>query len=631
MFRPVKLLSGSAVVLLLVAMLTACASANNFGSLTKVDGGTQVVIPALWADSQSGASGIEPAVVWVDSTRTDSASAYEVNLNDVVAKGGGKQWQAATSSAAAVGTLFSGLDPNSVSCRFDITGPIDGPSAGGILTVAVLAALKGHDLDPSITMTGTISPDGSIGAVGSAGLKLRAAAKFGFRTVLLPASMASLEDPDSGKYVDTKSFAQELDLKVVFVDSVIDAYSLFTGEPLVPVDIDSSYSFSNYSELDAARFTSTDELLNEIAGRFEKASDVPAEFWDRFQQSRNALRASNVSLAYGLAVDTLQSFERWRGAQAFDDLVAEKGLAVARTEFLAAAQIERKNIESELDAAVDGAEKLNNSQLLSLPNALGWLTYGRAIMLSFEEALTMDAAENDDDTLRHYAALAYQVAAEAEVLFPQTMTVLAAIPGYTGSASPASAETVSSFMSGYTSFLVSAGNAHLEYLRDVLGVGDDSNARVTDLLPVARILAEEARLIDAAAESPSAQLKNSATALSFYITATTLVASLQIAEDPEIWLDPENDHRQDADFFIPSVSVGYDLTRDIADELVPEDLNAGLPLWSAEWAVSVLEALSDSGRSVVGASIALNEIWYDAVTVLSMRGFINSTSSGQQK
>lgn len=63
---------------------------------------------------------------------------------------------------------------------------IGGPSAGGVLTVGAVAALKGWAVDPRVYMTGTINVDGSIGPVGGIPEKARAAAERGARLFLYP-------------------------------------------------------------------------------------------------------------------------------------------------------------------------------------------------------------------------------------------------------------------------------------------------------------------------------------------------------------------------------------------------------------------------------------------------------------
>ncbi len=63
---------------------------------------------------------------------------------------------------------------------------IGGPSAGGILTTAVVALLEGWDLDDQTVMTGMINPDGSIGPIGGITKKIDAANSVGATRFLIP-------------------------------------------------------------------------------------------------------------------------------------------------------------------------------------------------------------------------------------------------------------------------------------------------------------------------------------------------------------------------------------------------------------------------------------------------------------
>ncbi len=63
---------------------------------------------------------------------------------------------------------------------------IEGPSAGGALTVATVAALKNKPLNASVMMTGTINPDGTIGPVGGILAKAKAAKDIGATLFLVP-------------------------------------------------------------------------------------------------------------------------------------------------------------------------------------------------------------------------------------------------------------------------------------------------------------------------------------------------------------------------------------------------------------------------------------------------------------
>ena len=121
--------------------------------------GYTIKAPVLWAGANSQGqvdSGIENATVSVTNVGT---SGFSIDLASVKAKAAGPQWLAASASAAAVATLRSGSDPSNISLSFTITGQIDGPSGGAMLTVASLAAIRGLKLAEKTTMTGTISPD----------------------------------------------------------------------------------------------------------------------------------------------------------------------------------------------------------------------------------------------------------------------------------------------------------------------------------------------------------------------------------------------------------------------------------------------------------------------------------------
>jgi len=63
---------------------------------------------------------------------------------------------------------------------------IGGPSAGGAMTIATIAALLGMHINESVVMTGMINPDGTIGAVGGIKEKVDAAAKINASTFLVP-------------------------------------------------------------------------------------------------------------------------------------------------------------------------------------------------------------------------------------------------------------------------------------------------------------------------------------------------------------------------------------------------------------------------------------------------------------
>lgn len=100
----------------------------------------------------------------------------------------------------------------------------DGPSAGAAMAVGFIAMFKGEQIQRGIALTGTIEPGGQIGPVGSLPDKIRAAAREGYRTVLVP----------RGQIHDARwnliELGFQLNVIVTEVDTVDEAYLLMTGQ-----------------------------------------------------------------------------------------------------------------------------------------------------------------------------------------------------------------------------------------------------------------------------------------------------------------------------------------------------------------------------------------------------------------
>src|SRR5690606_10452586 len=100
--------------------------------------------------------------------------------------GAGLSTRAAGWMAAVVASTILGVDMFDYPVSFEMPGHSDGPSAGGLMTAALAAALRGHSILPHATMTGTIQPDGTIGPVGGISQKIQGAAQAGKTLVLIP-------------------------------------------------------------------------------------------------------------------------------------------------------------------------------------------------------------------------------------------------------------------------------------------------------------------------------------------------------------------------------------------------------------------------------------------------------------
>ncbi len=92
-----------------------------------------------------------------------------------------------------------GINPNEYYIHINLPGsaPIDGPSAGAAIAVSVFSAITGKVVCPGIAMTGEISINGSIRAVGGIKAKILAAKRAGATLVIVPK-----ENMDEAKMVE---------------------------------------------------------------------------------------------------------------------------------------------------------------------------------------------------------------------------------------------------------------------------------------------------------------------------------------------------------------------------------------------------------------------------------------------
>ena len=124
----------------------------------------------------------------------------------------------------------------SITARDEIPG-VDGPSAGALMTLLMISALSGTELNDSITLTGTIDPKGNIGPIGGIFEKAKAAKAGGKTLFLLPGENSelviykSVERKYGGftvienvpKTVDARDYIEEnIGIRVEYVDTIDD-------------------------------------------------------------------------------------------------------------------------------------------------------------------------------------------------------------------------------------------------------------------------------------------------------------------------------------------------------------------------------------------------------------------------
>lgn len=151
--------------------------------------------------------------------------------------------------AAMVACDVLGVDEKAYDFYYiiEISSPIiGGPSAGGALTVATIAAINKWTLKPSVVMTGMINPDESIGPVGGIPYKIEAAAAKNYTLFLVPEGQTIVTEKKSTTYsrgshiitgdseetVDVVELGKKLNVTVKEVSTIQDVVLAFTDHEI---------------------------------------------------------------------------------------------------------------------------------------------------------------------------------------------------------------------------------------------------------------------------------------------------------------------------------------------------------------------------------------------------------------
>lgn len=576
----------------------------------KRDGGYEVTVPALWADSKSATSGTEPARIWAT---TSGASRFTIDLADLRAKGAGAQWTAASAAAAAVGSMVSGVNPGRIDVDFAITGPIDGPSAGGILTVGVLSALLNAPIRGDMTMTGTISPDGSIGPIGGVDLKLKAAAAQGYSLVLLPLANMSLRDGTTNSVISAVDAGRALGLEVRGVGNVQEAFTLFT---------DGKYSYSQTTPfalppaVAAVAGRQTTELLARLSSSVKdsaKGADmaVPSAL---LTEAESRAQAGETAVAYGIATQGLYVSGREHAAA----LLRDDGSVSARTELSTEIGSQRDRIQRLKSTIVPMLSSLGYEQLISAPNALSWLTYDTAILDVLQSRLV--SRDIDQATAERYARILADTRTDLDVLFPDQAEILASAPGQ-----PSPGEsTIAEYLSDYTNFLVRAGQAQQDYVETVVLRGEDP-LKVSDyndvglLLPVVLELAESLVSISAGTGSLPEELVQASAAITYYVAASSLIAAVQGFGIDQFGIGSDASSAESPLVLEAAVTTAAAAVTQVTGLLGERGLDASLPAWGASTSAGAAQALKGSSQKTALDVRALNELYFDSINAFMLQ------------
>ena len=152
-----------------------------------------------------------------------------------------------------------GLRPENYDLHVNFPGgtPVDGPSAGVAMAVAIASAITGRPVDNKLAMTGEISIHGRVKPVGGVIAKVEAAFQAGAETVLIPKEnwQAIFEGLEGVKVVPVETIEEVF--THIFGDSIVGVANKEEAErPLAP----DTFASAPISVLHAGGFASQGEL-----------------------------------------------------------------------------------------------------------------------------------------------------------------------------------------------------------------------------------------------------------------------------------------------------------------------------------------------------------------------------------
>ena len=208
-------------------LVSALLSSASLPAATNVTVRMMVPVLSICGDSGKGRCDSIRLVYELDG----SDEPLRISITDDMPLGTGDAsraavWLAAVTAAVARNDTMSGAH---LDVRF--RGFTDGPSAGGVICLAILSALDGCTLPDDFAMTGTIMPDGTIGMVGGIAQKVRAAVREGKKRICIPL-FSRFEEQDGqagGEIVDLFRLGRELGVEVRPVANIAEAYSYVHG------------------------------------------------------------------------------------------------------------------------------------------------------------------------------------------------------------------------------------------------------------------------------------------------------------------------------------------------------------------------------------------------------------------
>ena len=224
-------------LILLVAIAGRKDRANTAGAATTLmKEPREATVKFVWFTGKEGPTargGASPERVRVGP---NTSRVVSVGISEEFAGGSGDQWRTATWLAAFNASRAVGASLVDYDFNVHVGGLTDGPSAGMLTTVSMIALIRGATPRSDTTMTGTINPDGTAGPVSGIVQKMQGAREAGLKRFGFPIGTRNHKDLKTGDIVDLLAVAQNLGLEARELPDLYEAYAFMTTDKLPRVD-----------------------------------------------------------------------------------------------------------------------------------------------------------------------------------------------------------------------------------------------------------------------------------------------------------------------------------------------------------------------------------------------------------
>jgi Lon protease (S16) C-terminal proteolytic domain len=568
--RPRILAIAAVLVLMVVAGVVAFGGGDG--------GGKAVEVGALWyGTTQDGntVGGVTP--VDITAGTDDPQTPLSVDLRGLQASGAGPMWRAATAVGATQAVLISGTDPRLQQLDYSLHEAIDGPSAGALLSVGSLAALRGSQISGSTTMTGTVLPDGSVGPVSGIAEKVRAAAAAGYTRVLIPRGLKVVSDPRTGKEVDPVKLGRSLGVKVTPVASVPSAYAAMTAQsgrsftrPPPPIRPGLLRMLTRHSQ---ALIATAGRHVTELAGGAGSAAKTVASIRALVGAAKRALARKDPVLAYAASAEAAQAGQQSVAAARLQAAAKHATLGELTAKVSRSAEHSLGSIRAQVHATAE-TPVTRRAQLPALSDTLAW---GAFALTSLEVAQDRLKTVRTEPQLEQIVRFIETARFEAATYMPTCARSLAYIGRH-----PISTRTVG-VLNAYSKLIASAADANQKYA-DTIGLGTSDNSYLGQLLnrsnDLNRGVSPAFRNLHGPTAGPASRMS---VALLQYVESTQLVNDLTYRDGSGINGPPNLAPIKDPHTVRTQARSADAIARKQVREIAAAGMDPSFVQWNSQW------------------------------------------------